>query len=223
MVVALWTWFMPHNSKWLITGELGLLVGNVWSMDGAECWVLLFGSWLHIGDTSARQTAADPSQPLSQYIAARCLVQLLVPGRCYQQSERPLSWLADGQTVIQYLLTPEIVGGASSLPSGVSGKDGIQWVMFLLWVCSVLWHCWLADRKGIQPVKTSSSYHQRFWFAKPGVTLKKLGQLNKHRRWYDWFCVLTNYALGCQKPVDDWLRVHVNVIIPCRCRENLQL
>jgi len=29
--------------------------------------VLLFGSWLHIGDTSPRyQTAADPSQPLSQ-------------------------------------------------------------------------------------------------------------------------------------------------------------
>jgi len=41
----------------------------------------------------------------------------------------------------------------------------------VVWCClhSVLWHCWLRDRKGIRPVKTSASEH-------PGMVVNVTGQ-----------------------------------------------
>ena len=31
-------------------------------------------------------------------------------------------------------------------------------------IVTVIWHCWLGDRTGIQPVKSRTSNHQRFFF-----------------------------------------------------------
>ena len=56
-----------------------------------------------------------------------------------------------------------------------SRKDKVQWMTFRVWrqcikFSSVTLHCSLHDRKGIQPVKTWSSYPQRFHFWQLGQT-----------------------------------------------------